>query len=130
MTVTSESLRIIPRPEFAPGCCALSLRSEDPLGFVDTMLTPAFVDPRIQVGVSTIKEYAEKLGYYNPGAADRIVELEAKLAELEADLDRHRRETENVTREIESIYILKSAGWRPAGKPGRPRKNPLPSETD
>jgi hypothetical protein len=90
----------------------LSMKSEDPDGFIDTGLTPAVVDPRVYASVSVVREWARKLGMVDGS----IVEgLERRVADLEAQL----AEADN---ELNAIHILKARGYTPAKKPGRPAK--------
>lgn len=103
---------VVARPEMSPGHCLLSLKSEDPEGFIDTGLSPACVDPRVYASVSVIKEWATKLGMVDSAAIDRlerqITDLQAQLAEADDELN--------------AIHILKARGYTAARKPGRPAK--------
>jgi hypothetical protein len=58
--------------------------SEDKKGFVDTLLNPAVIDPRVYLSVTYIEDVARKLGMeYVEGPDERderIKELEAELA--------------------------------------------------
>lgn len=101
---------IVQRPEVAPGHCILSLKSEDPEGFIDTLLTPAVVDPRVYASVSVVKEWARKLGMVD---GDDLVALERRVEDLEAQLA-------EADSELNAIHILKARGYTPAKKPGRP----------
>lgn len=101
---------IVERPEIAPGHCILSLKSEDPLGFIDTLLTPAVVDPRVYASVSVVKEWARKLGMVDGVIVDG---LEAQVADLKAQL----AEADN---ELNAIHILKGRGYQAAKRTGRP----------
>lgn len=101
---------IVDRPEIAPGHCMLSLKSEDPLGFIDTLLTPAVVDPRVYASVSVVMEWARKLGMVDGADLEalerRVEDLEAQLAEADSELN--------------AIHILKGRGYQAAKRPGRP----------
>ena len=57
-----DSLVIVDRCEMPPGQCIATMSHDDPKGFVDTLLTPAVVDPRVYLSVSYIEELARKLG--------------------------------------------------------------------
>lgn len=101
---------IVARPEIAPGHCMATLTSEDPKGFLDTLLTPAVVDPRVYLSVSWLEECARKLGFVEGEVCER---LERRVADLEAQLA-------EVDRELDAIHVLKARGYTPARKPGRP----------
>lgn len=118
--MTMEPLNIIPRPAFPPGQCVASLISEDPKGFVDTMLTPSFDgDHRVIVSVSWIEECARKLGFIDPGEA---AELHATIDLLDAEKQDLERELDEASKFEEAVHVLKRHGLNPQRKPGRPPK--------
>jgi hypothetical protein len=105
-------MNVVARPEMAPGFCLLSLKDEDPEGFVDFAISPAVVDPRVYASVGFLKECGRKLGQVDgsvvEGLERRIADLEAQLAEAD--------------RELNAVYVLKNGRFNPASKPGRPAK--------
>lgn len=105
-------VQIVDRPTMEPGHCMLSLKSEDPLGFIDTGLTPAVVDPRVYASVSYVKELAGHLGMVDGADIDA---LHAQIADLEAQLVEY-------DQELNAIHILKARGYSPSRRPGRPTK--------
>jgi hypothetical protein len=78
-------VNIVERPIHAPGQCIATLTNEDPLGFIDTGLTPSVIEPRVYISVSWIGEMASKLGMVEGILLDdanrRIATLERELAE-------------------------------------------------
>ena len=112
-----DSLVIVDRCEMPPGQCIATMSHDDPKGFVDTLLTPAVVDPRVYLSVSYIEEVARKLGmaYDNESKAKglkaRVEELELELAEAD--------------KRLEAIDVMESAGFtarkRPGRKPAKPK---------
>jgi hypothetical protein len=112
-----DSLVVVERCEMPPGHCIATMSDSDPKGFVDTLLTPALVDPRVYLSVSYIEEAARKLGmeYADEGNGARIEELEAELAEAE--------------RQLRAIDVMESAGFVARKKPGRPKKTTTKAKT-
>lgn len=113
-------MNIVVRPELPPGFCIASLASEDPKGFIDTLLAPALpLDPRIYVSVSWVEEMAAKLGWLSPDEAGelraecdalggQVLDLEDELARADAALD--------------AIDVIESRDFRARKKPGRPKR--------
>lgn len=110
----TDKMMIVERCEYAPGHCMASLKDTDPKGFVDTMLSPAVMDPRVYISVSWIEEMATKLGmvYVEDAGKDsrRIEELEEQLREADA-----------VARAID---VMESAGFTARQKRSAPKKTP------
>lgn len=102
-----DELRIVDGPELPPGHCIATLRTEDKKGFVDTLLTPAVIDPRVYLSVSYIEDVARGLGMeYPKGQRDDDVEdLKRQLAEAE--------------KALEAVDVMESAGFVARKKPGR-----------
>jgi hypothetical protein len=118
--MTMTSLNIIPRPEFPPGQCIASCQSEDPKGFVDTLLTPSLDgDHRVIVSVSWIEECARKLGFLSP---DEAGELRATIDALDSEKAALERELEQADEIVGAVYTLKNNGFAQGKKPGRPAK--------
>lgn len=101
---------IVSRPEMSPGHCMFSLKSEDPLGFIDTGLSPACVDPRVYASVSVVREYATKLGMVD---GDVVASLERKVHDLELQLA-------EADADLSAISFLKGRGYQPVKRAGRP----------
>lgn len=105
-----DSLVIVDRCEMPPGHCIATMSHDDPKGFVDTLLTPALVDPRVYLSVSYIEEMARKLGMEYPPSqeqVDEVLELKEQLKEAE--------------RQLQAIDVMESAGFVARKKPGRPK---------
>jgi hypothetical protein len=110
----TDKMLIVERPEYAPGHCMATLKHEDPKGFIDTMLSPPVMDPRVYISVSWVEEMAGKLGmvYVEDAGKDsrRIEELEEQLREADA-----------VARAID---VMESAGFTSRQKRNAARKTP------
>lgn len=87
----------VPRCEFNPGYCAITGRSEDPEGFIDTGNNIPVMDPRIFVSVSGAHRLAQEIGYEPLQAqinareqianqAEQIKALRARVADQEAQI--------------------------------------------
>lgn len=109
ITPVEDTITIVERPDMHPGQCIASMITEDSKGFIDTLLTPAVVDPRVYLSVSYVMDAARKLGMTMEPQADdrdeRIAELEAQVEELERQLD--------------AIDVMESAGFTARKRPGR-----------
>lgn len=112
-----DSLVVVDRCEMPPGQCLVTMSHDDPRGFVDTLLTPAVVDPRVYLSVSWIEETARKLGM--------VYADEAKAAALEARVEELELELAEADKRIEAIDVMESAGFtarkRPGRKPAKPK---------
>jgi hypothetical protein len=112
-----DSLVVVERCEMPPGHCIATMADQDPKGFVDTLLTPALVDPRVYLSVSWIEECARKLGME--------YEDDRKAAALEARVEELELELAEADKRIEAIDVMESAGFtarkRPGRKPAKPK---------
>jgi hypothetical protein len=99
--VDSNKLTIVERPTMAPGFCMASMAAEDSQGFIDTLLSPPLVDPRVYISVSWVEETARKLGMVHP---DDDSDLRAEVELLREQL-RERDE------QLHAVEILESAGF-------------------
>lgn len=93
-------LRIIDGPELPPGHCIATMRTEDPKGFVDTLLTPAVIDPRVYLSVSYIEDVARALG------------MEYVEAEKDDSVEELKRQLEEAERALQAIDVMESAGFQ------------------
>lgn len=100
-TANSESLIIVERCDMSPGHCIATLTSEDPKGFVDTLLSPSVMDPRVYVSVSWIEETARKLGMKHP---DDEADLRVEVEEL-------RKQLVERDEQLHAVEVLESAGF-------------------
>ena len=115
VTPVEDTITVVERPDKQPGHCIASMITEDKRGFIDTLLTPAVVDPRVYLSVSYVMDAARKLGMTMEPEADdrdeRIAELEEQVKVLERQLD--------------AIDVMESAGFtarkRPGRKPAKPK---------
>jgi hypothetical protein len=107
-------MRIVPKPEWAPHQCPVTMRFEDPEGFIDTGMNFPYVDPYISVSIGGVRDMARLIGLVDPSERDkRIVSLEAENAELRervAEADRFAEAAE---------YTLQRFGAKVQRKPGR-----------
>ena len=106
-----DSLVVVDRCEMPPGQCIATMSHDDPKGFVDTLLTPAVVDPRVYLSVSYVEEIARKLGMEYADEA-KAAALEARVEQLEAELV-------EADKRIEAIDVMESAGFTARKRPGR-----------
>lgn len=106
-----DSLVVVERCEMPPGHCIATMADTDPKGFVDTLLTPALVDPRVYLSVSWIEECARKLGMEYASESESAA-LEARVEQLEAELA-------DADKRLEAIDVMESAGFTARKKPGR-----------
>ena len=93
-----DELRIVDGPELPPGYCIATMRTEDRKGFVDTLLTPAVIDPLVYLSVSYIEEVARALGMEYP---------EGKTE----DVDDLKRQLEEAEKALQAIDVMESAGF-------------------
>ena len=100
-SVNSENLLIVDRCEMAPGHCMATLTSEDPKGFVDTLLSPSVFDSRVCVSVSWIEETARKLGMKH---ADDDADLRAEVEDL-------RQQLLERDEQLRAVEVLESADF-------------------
>lgn len=116
VTADTDKLIIVERPEMQPGFCAATLHHEDPKGFVDTLNTPACIDPRIYISVSWVEETARKLGmeYTDAGDARRVKELEEQLREADKALSAF--EVIEAGGYVKKPAVKKPAAKKPAAK--------------
>lgn len=110
----TDKMLIVERCEYTPGHCMATLKHEDPKGFIDTMLSPAVMDPRVYISVSWVEEMAIKLGmvYVEDAGKDsrRVAELEEQLREADAVAN--------------AIDVMESAGFTARQKRNAPKKTP------
>lgn len=113
---------VVERPEATPGQCIVNLSSEDPVGFVDTLLTPAVVDPRIYVSYRAIVDMGRLFGIPDREAFNA---LEARCEDLENENAGLREDNKTLERDVESAEwtLQRRFGSGIQNKPGRPRKN-------
>lgn len=105
---------LVDEPVQYPACCAASLRSEDPEGFVDTTQTMSIGENRVYLSVSWLRDCArEVLGLVDPGELqDAISVADQRISDLEAELAQ-------ADRQLEAVHTLKKAGFSAQRKPGR-----------
>lgn len=107
-----DDLRIVDRPELPPGHCIATMRDEDKKGFVDTLLTPPVIDPRIYLSVSYIEEVARSLG------------MEYPKVEQSEEVEDLKRQLEDAEKALQAVDVIESAGFVARKKAGRPKKAP------
>lgn len=115
MSVTDTDLHIIDRPVLPPGHCIASFADEDPQGFIDTLITPPDIDPRIYISVTWVKTTAKKLGLVEPDG-DAPADL---LARENRAL---KVENEALNRQLDAIDVIESRGFQARKKAGRPKR--------
>lgn len=111
-----EAFRVVERPEFAPHFCAVTLDEHCDEGFIDTCNEMQQIGSRIYISVTGVKRLAKFLCLEDAQPyIDRNVELERKIADLEAELD-------TVEQALGAIDRLQRVGYRAQAKPGRKPK--------
>lgn len=105
----------------APGHCIVNLSSDDPRGFIDTLLSPPAVDPRIYVSYQAVVDMGRKFGLPSPEDHEALMDtVEAQ----EKELDHLREENKSLERDVLSAEwtLERQFGAKIQNKPGRPRK--------
>lgn len=109
---------IVTEPVMRPHHCALAPQiARDPEGFIDTGVKLTGVAPRVYVSISAFRDLARRLDYTAPEARD---ELNARITELEAELQVLRDQLATRDSELEAVAVLKRAGYKPQA-PRAPR---------
>lgn len=112
-------MMLVSRPLAPPHLCAVTGRSEDPHGFMDTGVTLPGFEPRIYISHHGAARLMEAFGFPTPyahaDALDEIARLRTRLAELES-------ENAGMAAQLEAVAVLKRYGARAERKPGRPAK--------
>ena len=108
-----DELRIVDGPEFPPGHCIATMRTEDRKGFVDTLLTPPVVDPRVYLSVTYIEAVARSLGMEYP-------EGERK----DDDVEELKRQLDEAEKALQAIDVMESAGFTARKKRVPAKKTP------
>lgn len=112
---------VVDRPEVFPGHCIVNLSSEDPGGFIDTLTTPAVIDPRVYVSRQAVIDMGRAFGFAGPNEVD---ELRYLLSEAVARAEALQEENRTLTRDVEAAEwtLERKFQSKPQAKPGRPRK--------
>lgn len=109
----------VERPVFPPEACAVTARSSDPDGFVDTLNTLPTLAPRVYVSFQGVLVLMEAFGLDHP---DVVRELREELERTTARLEDAERELEEADKVTAAVYTLKQNGFTAGKKPGRPPK--------
>ena len=112
---SASGIVIVDKPIQAPGCCAVTLTSEDYDGFIDTGLSPSFVDPHIYVSVSWVKQVARHLGFTDDIEIDPLLQ---EIKDLQDQLER-------AEKAVAAINTLESSGFV-----SRKKRGPKPTADD
>lgn len=116
-------MQVVGKPGFEPYRCAVSLRSEDPDGFINTNVTLNGFDPHIFVSMTAARELARIAGWVDPAVhAEKVAELEGVKAQLDAAVD----EIAALRKREDAIETLKGGGFQEVKRAGRPSKRTLP----
>lgn len=113
---------LVDRPTQTPGHCIVNLSDEDPGGFVDTLLTPPLVDPRVYVSRQAVVDLGRVFGFPSP---DEHEAAQARISTLESEVDRLSEENRQLERDVESAEwtLERQFQTKIQNKPGRPRKD-------
>lgn len=106
----------VDRPTIDPAKCAVLLKTDDPVGWIDTGIDLTGFDPHVYVSHGAVREMARLFGYLTPEESVALMterdELAARVGELELEL-------EEKSSEVAAVYTLKNAGFVQGAKPGR-----------
>lgn len=117
-------MRLVDKPDFYPFKCVISGDAGDEGPYVDTefsfpVYNPSYPEPRIFLKASRVRELGRFVGMVDgldvEALRDERDGLERACAEL-------RDEVARLSRELEAVDLLESAGFRRRKRPGRPRK--------
>ena len=113
-------MRLVDRPERMPHHCAVTLKADDPKGFVDTGTELPCIDPHIYLSVSWLHDIALDVGLVDEAqlreALDRVESLEHQLAAKQDELAA-------VNAELDAISVIESSErFKARRKPGPKKK--------
>lgn len=113
-------MRIVPSPDRRPHSCAITGKSEDPGGFLDTGVELPWAEPRIYISAHGASLIAEQFDYVSKDiAAQAIEQLMREGEEKSAEIEQlHQRITE-LEGAVKAVDVLVSEGFRARSKPGR-----------
>lgn len=103
---------------FAPHRCAVTLRADDPDGFVDTGTVLHGWDPQVYVSYQGFKHLCK--AFDSPTREEATV-LREEVTVLRAEVDRLTAELGEERRVTDAIDVLESKDFRARRKPGRPK---------
>ena len=106
-----------------PGQCAVNLSSEDPGGFVDTLLTVPAVDPRVYVSRQAVIDMGRLFGFPEPAEVDELRQANRELSSMVEDLKAQLQEADRYAEAAE--YTLTATfgdKTKIRHKPGRKAK--------
>ena len=116
-------MHLVDKPTVLPGHCIVNLSSEDKGGFVDTLMTPAVVDPRVYVSRQAVIDMGRLFGFPDPNEHG---ELKAQVELLQREVERLQGELAEADRYAEAAeYTLKATfgdDTKIRNKPGRKPK--------
>lgn len=118
-------MHLVDRPTMLPGQCAVNLSSEDPGGFIDTLITLPAVDPRIYVSRQAVIDMGRLFGFADPAEVDELRQSNRELASMVEDLQAQLQESDRML--DAAAYTLKTfgEGTKIRHKPGprRPKEH-------
>lgn len=110
-------MMIVSSPQAPPHRCAVTGRSEDQVGFVDTGITLPSIDPRIYVSHQGVIRLNEMFGLPDPFRHVQVLERCEELAARVVALENRNAELEGA---LAAVETLKNYGYTAHKKPGRP----------
>ncbi len=113
-------MHIVPKPEWMPHECAVTLQSEDPRGFVDTGMNLPYVDPRVYVSAQAVEDMGRLFGF----------PTQAEHAELEAELEQLKADNLQLLQELEGAERLADAAYTSLERAVRDHPEPSPEATE
>ena len=111
---------MVQQPVFRPHACAVTGRTEDREGFVDTGATIPVIDPHVYVSAAGVRMLMRAFGWPSPDEYARVCRELALSKERLEELELKCRAQEE---QLEAIAVLKRYGARSERKPGRPPKS-------
>ena len=104
-----------------PHHCAVTLKAEDPLGFIDTGTELPCIDPHIYLSVSWLHDNAEQMGLVSEEVHNAALE---RIEELERDREQRDLELRELNAQLDAISVIESAErFKARRKPGPKKKS-------
>jgi hypothetical protein len=102
-------MRLVDRPEWSPHYCAISLKDDDPEGFIDTEMNLPVVEPHIFVAVSSARELGRFVGMVDGSEhAKTAARLEAAMGEI-ARLNERLSDKQE---QLDAVQVLRKSGFK------------------
>lgn len=99
----------------------MNLSADDPGGFIDTLLSPAVVDPRVYISRQAVIDMARVFGLPDAAAYDELLD---KVDELSSRVEQLTQTNTELERDVLSAEwtLERQFAAKIQAKPGRPKK--------